>query len=55
MEVRRKKNEVSSPTPDFYAFKYLCAVIAKEKRDVASIALPGFSCKLIKTKSCYSS
>jgi len=37
-----EKNEVSSPTPDFYAFKYLCVVIAKEKRDVAIVDLQGF-------------
>jgi hypothetical protein len=36
------KDDVSSPTPDFYAFKYICAVIAKEARDVASVDLPGF-------------
>ena len=24
------KEEVSSPTPDFYAFKFICAVIARE-------------------------
>ena len=37
-----KKNEVSSPTSDFYAFKYRCAVIAKEKRDAATVDLPGY-------------
>jgi len=36
------KNSVSSPTPDFYAFKYVCTVIAKEGRDVATVDLPGF-------------
>lgn len=36
------KEDVSSPTPDFYAFKYICAVIAREGRDVASVDLPGF-------------
>jgi len=36
------RNSVSSPTPDFYAFKYVCAVIAKEGRDVARVDLPGF-------------
>ena len=36
------KNSVSSPTPDFYAFKYVCAVIAKEGRDIATVDLPGF-------------
>ena len=36
------KDDVSSPTPDFYAFKYICAVIAKEGRDVATVDLPGF-------------
>ena len=36
------KEDVSSPTPDFYAFKFVCAVIAREQRDVASVDLPGF-------------
>ena len=36
------KEEVSSPTPDFYAFKFICAVIAREGRDVATVDLPGF-------------
>jgi hypothetical protein len=36
------KEDVSSPTPDFYAFKFVCAVIAREGRDVASVDLPGF-------------
>jgi len=36
------KYSVSSPTPDFYAFKNVCAVIAKEGRDVATVDLPGF-------------
>ena len=36
------KEDVSSPTPDFYAFKYICAMIAKEGRDVATVDLPGF-------------
>ncbi len=36
------KDSVSSPTPDFYAFKYLCAIITKEGRDVATVDLPGF-------------
>ena len=36
------KEEVSSPTPDFYAFKFVCAVIAREGRDVATVDLPGF-------------
>ena len=30
------------PTPDFYAFKYIVAVIAKEGRDCATVDLPGF-------------
>ena len=33
---------MSSPTLDFYAFKYICAVIAREGRDVATVDLPGF-------------
>ena len=36
------KHECSSPTPDFYTFKNICAIIAKESRDVATIDLPGF-------------
>ena len=36
------EEDVSSPTPDFYAFKFVCAVIAREQRDVASVDLPGF-------------
>ena len=36
------KEDVSSPTPDFYAFKFVCAVIAREGRDAASVDLPGF-------------
>ena len=36
------KDDESSPTPDFYAFKYICAIIAKEARDVATVDLPGF-------------
>ena len=40
--VYTDKDECSSPTPDFFAFKYLCALFAKEERDVATIDLPGF-------------
>ena len=36
------KEEVSSPTPYFYVFKFTCAVIANEGRDVAKVDLPGF-------------
>jgi hypothetical protein len=36
------KEDVSSPTPDFYAFKFVAAVIAREGRDAASVDLPGF-------------
>ena len=36
------KEDVSSPTPDFYAFKYVAAVIGKEGRDVGTVDLPGF-------------
>ena len=36
------KEDVSLPTPDFYAFKYICALIAKESRDVATLNFPGF-------------
>ena len=41
-QIYTDKNSVSSPTPDFYAFKYVCAVIAKEGRDVATVDLPDF-------------
>lgn len=37
-----KKSKFSSPTLDFYAFKYICAMIAREERDVATVDLPGF-------------
>ena len=37
-----KRKPTSSPTPDFYAFKYVIAVIAKEGRDCATVDLPGF-------------
>lgn len=36
------KNGCSLPTLEFYAFKYIVAVIAKEGRDLAMIDLPGF-------------
>jgi len=36
------KNDCSSPTPDHFAFRYLCAVFAKEGRDVATVNLPSF-------------
>ena len=36
------KDDVTSPTPDYHSFKYVCAVAALEKRDVATIDLPGF-------------
>jgi hypothetical protein len=36
------KEDVSSPTPDFYAFKFIAAVIAREGRDAATVDLPGF-------------
>ena len=36
------KNDCPLPTPDFYSLKYLCAVFAKEGRDVATFDLPGF-------------
>ena len=36
------KADVSSPTPDFYSFKFIAAVIAREGRDVAIVDLPGF-------------
>ena len=40
--VYTDKEDCSSPTPDFYAFKYIVAVIAKEGRDCATVDLPGF-------------
>ena len=40
--VCTEKSKVSSPTPDFFTFKYACAIIAKESRDVATVDLPGF-------------
>ena len=36
------KDDCSSPTPNFYAFKYMIAVVAKEGRDCATVDLPGF-------------
>ena len=36
------KNECSSPTLDFFVFKCLCALFAKEGRDTATVDLPGF-------------
>ena len=40
--VYTNKEDCSSPTPDFYAFKYIYAVIALEGRDAATVDLPGF-------------
>ena len=40
--VYTDKEDCTSPTPDFYAFKYIVAVIAKEGRDCATVDLPGF-------------
>ena len=40
--VYTNKDDCSSPTPDFYDFKYICAVIALEGRDAATVDLPGF-------------
>ena len=36
------KEKYSSLTPDFYAFKFVCMVIAKEERDAVSADLPEF-------------
>ena len=33
---------MSSLTPDFYTFKYTCAIITKEQKDVATLDLPRF-------------
>ena len=35
-------DEFLSPVLDFYAVKYICALAAKEERDVATVDLPGF-------------
>ena len=40
--IYTNKDDCTSPTPDFYSFKYVCTVIAKEGRDVATVDLPGF-------------
>ena len=40
--VYTDKEDCTSPTPDFYSFKYIVAVIAKEGRDCATVDLPGF-------------
>ena len=40
--VHADKNEVSSPTPDFYSLKHACGVAAKEGRDTGTVDLPGF-------------
>ena len=40
--VYTNKDDCSSPTPNFYAFKYIVAVIAKEERDCVTVYLPGF-------------
>ena len=36
------KEDYSSPAPDFYAFKYMCRIIAKEGNDVTTVDLFGF-------------
>ena len=45
------KDDCSSPTPDFYAFKYMIAVIAKEGRDCATVDLPGFFLQIEQEKT----
>ena len=35
------KEEVFSPAPDFYAFKFICTVIARDGRDVLIVDLWG--------------
>ena len=40
--VYTNKDYCSPPTPDFYAFNYICAVIELEGRDAATVDLPGF-------------
>ena len=36
------KSKCTSLMPDFYAFKYICRVIVREKRNMATVDLPGF-------------
>lgn len=36
------KNNVSSPILDFYAFKYVYAIIAKEEKDMVTVDLPRY-------------
>ena len=43
------KEEVSLLTPGLYAIKFICAVIIREGHDIATIDLPGFLIKPIKT------
>lgn len=42
------KNDCSLPIPDFYAFKYVVAMMVKKGRDIATIDLPG--CFFLQTK-----
>ena len=41
--VYTDKDTCSSPTPDFYAVKYMVSTIAREGRDCVTVDLPGFS------------
>ena len=36
------KDEVSSLTPTFYAFKFICVVITREGSDIITVHFPGF-------------
>ena len=40
--VYTNKDNCPSPTPNFYASKYIIVVIAKEGRDCTTVDLPGF-------------
>ena len=40
--IYHDRNEFTSPTPDFYAVKHVCAVAAKEERDVGTLDLLSF-------------
>ena len=40
--VHADKDDVSSPIPNFYAFKCACVLIAKKERDLATMDLPCF-------------
>lgn len=41
-QLYTNREDCSLPTLGFYAFKYICGIIAKESRDVVTVDLPGF-------------